>query len=39
MIVAILKVTRYLTGSQCSFWSAVVIVKVLDAHQYFRCII
>ena len=24
MIVAILKVTRYLTGSQCSFWSAVV---------------
>ena len=25
MIVAILKVTRYLTGSQCSFWSAVVM--------------
>ena len=25
MIVAILKVTRYLTGSQCSFWSTVVM--------------
>jgi len=25
MIVAILKVTRYLTGSQCSFWSVVVM--------------
>jgi len=25
MIIGILKVTRYLTGSQCSFWSAVVM--------------